>query len=661
MNLLLTVAALLLVTCKSSLWDNVSAILEQGITTGVYPGCVAVVGTADGIVYAKPFGSYTYGVPPPFVPAGTPPNTIPAMQLTTLFDMASCTKVIATTSAVALLYQQGLLDLDMVVCDPSLLGPAFAVNGKDTITIRNLLLHNAGFPPDPVPNYSDPEFGCPQTSKPVPAEDFSCRNQIYDAVLNQTLVTPPNIQYVYSDLSFITLAFAIGSVIKANNLVPADSLLPACVQAGGLGVTQCYYEAYVRVVVLPLGGQAPGGGMMATGFLPTPGYWGMAAPCENDTSYEHKVIQGQVSDGNAYAMGGIAGHAGLFSNVLDIAQLVDALMFHPLPGFLTPETVHYFVREWNHTQSSRALGWNTNDPDVVDEGWDQVCGDKLSPVTFLHTGYTGTMICADTQNEFYTILLTNRVYPTDAPGSGPVHAVRQAFGDAVLAALAAERVPPAKRAEGEAEEKEKEKQREVFEGGDIHRPSSTAHNAPARVRDDAFVPESAVIPMHYPLFNQCDPRWGNDVMEVKTICQVGCLMSSVSMALNGWNISIDGVESDPAVLNQWLQKNGGYVDGDDLEEEVVYELSPAQIAYWGKYEWTNLPSQLPELLHQRLVVIANVNQGSHFVLVTGFLTNANGTDPSDWLVNDPGFNRRTYASSDIVGFRVFEFATPAQQ
>jgi serine-type D-Ala-D-Ala carboxypeptidase len=108
--------------------------------------------------------------------------------------------------------------------------------------------------------------------------------------------------------------------------------------------------------------------MPSTQFLPPTLDWGLAAPCTNDTSYTHKVLQGQVSDGNSYAMGGIAGHAGLFSHAGDLANFAARIMFPAMfptsQHIINQTTITLFTTEYNHTQSSRALGWDTNDPAV---------------------------------------------------------------------------------------------------------------------------------------------------------------------------------------------------------------------------------------------------------------------------------------------------------
>lgn len=227
-------------------WAAVDAVIQEGIKAGAFPGAVALVGSPAGEVYSKAFGAYTYGDAPPFVPPGS--GSPPSMKLDTRFDMASCTKVVATLTAVGILYDLKLISLDMKVSDPALLGPAFANNGKDDITLLNCLLHNAGYPPDPVPNYWDPAFGCPQTTKPMPAEDFSCRDQIFTSLLNQTLAAPIGSVYVYSDLSFLTLMWVVGKVVQTHatdlRIRPSD-LLPGCA-SGSASDTQCYYEVFVR-------------------------------------------------------------------------------------------------------------------------------------------------------------------------------------------------------------------------------------------------------------------------------------------------------------------------------------------------------------------------------------------------------------------------------
>jgi len=264
------------------------------------------------------------------------------------------------------------------------------------------------------------------------------RSIIYDAVLNQSLAQPINTQYVYSDLSMITLMFALGTLVRNNNLIDVSSLNPACAAEGsGPDASMCFYEAYLRQHVWGAMG------LQNTGFLPDQSRFGDCAPAENFTNvgsqifYPNIQMQGQVSDGNAYAMGGIAGHAGLFSSASELLKMMRMWTFPDAHSLLTPSVVKEFTTEFNHSQSSRALGWNINDPTVFDYGTSQVCGPNASPLIFMHTGYTGTMACgaSQAQSPYLAVLLTNRVYPTDTTGSDGVNAVRRAFGDAVASLL----------------------------------------------------------------------------------------------------------------------------------------------------------------------------------------------------------------------------------
>lgn len=345
-------------------------------------------------------GAFTYGIPPPETP-----GLNPKVAQETLFDMASCTKVLATTSAAAQFYERGEIDLDMPVSDPSLLGPRFASNGKATITSRNLLLHNAGFPPDPSPNYNEPAFGCPESLLHSPPEDFLCRNRIFDGLMSQVLVNPVGQVYVYSDLSMITMMFVVGRLAKDRGYVAVSDLRKGCLVGTTDDNWQCYYEAYVRKYVL----QAAN--VKYATFLPDASLWKNAAPTWNDTTFQHRVIQGAVSDGNAYILGGISGHAGLFANLDDTIAIISQWAFAP-PGsskFLNATTVAYFTKVYNVTQSSRALGFDT----MASSQTFMYCG-SLSSRTYGHLGYTGTEVCVDPDRKILTVLLTNRVYPDTA-------------------------------------------------------------------------------------------------------------------------------------------------------------------------------------------------------------------------------------------------------
>jgi len=163
-----------------------------------------------------------------------------------------------------------------------------------------------------------------------------------------------------------------------------------------------------------------------------------------------------------------------------------------------------------------------------------------------------------------------------------------------------------------------------------------------------------VIPFQYPLFKQCNNSWGSDVMEQKTICQVGCLMSSTSMAINGKKIRINGVVSDPQTLNKWLRANHGYAGGDNLEEAVVPKINSTRIQWPadGMHKTNDLPmTTIRSYLDKGRITIANVMKGGHFVLAVGY-----DRDNEDLVyVHDPGFDKTSYSyKNDIVGWRLFD-------
>jgi len=311
----------------------------------------------------------------------------PVDPASTLFDMASITKIVGGTTASAILYQAGLLDLDALVADASLLGPAYASGGKGGVRVRDCLLHQAGYPPDPSPAYSDAAFGCPATALQTPPLTFNCSELVFASLLAQPLQYPTGTQWLYSDLSLITVQYVVGTIVAANGLVPADALLPACASADPLAspglYKTCYFEAFVRTQVL-----APAR-MTGAGFLPSPAAWADCMPTFNETAYyRHAVVQGTVSDDNAYALGGVAGHAGVFASLDSMAQFVGT--WAGLPGYGPPGgLVNATTREafWTPPApafSPRALGWLVQVPTDTYLG----CGN-FSASTVYHTGYTG--------------------------------------------------------------------------------------------------------------------------------------------------------------------------------------------------------------------------------------------------------------------------------
>ena len=371
--------------CSDRVLSNMSGAIMEHAAPGMTAGVITSRDGSPALIVAA--GQYTYD-------AWSSTNTDQ-----TLYDMASCSKIMATTTAAAILYQKGLLGLDAKVASEELLGPGFASRGKDNITVRNLLLHNAGFPPDPVPGYSDPSFPCPQNANYHPAQEFSCVTTIFnDLLFNQTIVTPPGDVFVYSDLSMITLMFVVGKIVMDNHLIDGGDMSQPCFDRTNL---VCNFNTFAQRYIYQRYN------MTSTGYVPTNAE--LCPPLWMDKVYRHGVIKGYVSDENAYALGGISGHAGVFTTVHDALKLMRVWLFASDPDQLNSTTIALWTTVANLTQSSRALGWDTNDQSYA---W---CG-SFSKKAFLHIGYTGTELCADPEVGVATVLLTNGKYPNRDTG-----------------------------------------------------------------------------------------------------------------------------------------------------------------------------------------------------------------------------------------------------
>ena len=174
----------------------------------------------------------------------------------------------------------------------------------------------------------------------------------------------------------------------------------------------------------------------------------------------------------------------------------------------------------------------------------------------------------------------------------------------------------------------------------------------------SFTKTNETVPFVYPLFSQCDKVWGDDMMVTKTVCDVGCLMSSTSMALSGTGIlipttSTSVTQSNPGSLNTWLKANGGYDDSNDFIESVAHEIDTSRV-FWpsdAMHSTNDLSfATIVGYLEKGRIVIANVNSGHHFVLVVGY-----SADGDTLIVNDPGYDRDAYSyGKDIVGWRLFD-------
>ena len=253
---------------NKSKFDNVDKVIESAIADSAFPGAVLLVQQNGKILYEKAYGHYTYD------------TSSGHIKLNTMYDLASLTKVIATTTAAMMCYDRGLFKLDDKVAKYL---PKFGVNGKENVTIRNLLVHDSGLRPD-IPSY--------RAFDSVKNKAQGVMNEIY----NDSLVYPTGTKMVYSDLNFILM----GKIIEKVTGLRLDK----------------FCEKYI---FKPLG-------MKNTMFNPPDSLVYRIAPTEYDNYWRHRQIRGTVHDETSQLLGGVAGHAGLFSTAGDIAKLLQMLL-----------------------------------------------------------------------------------------------------------------------------------------------------------------------------------------------------------------------------------------------------------------------------------------------------------------------------------------------
>jgi beta-N-acetylhexosaminidase len=353
-------------------------ILDQAVSDNAFPGGVLVVGLNDQLI-VHPFGHLSYA------------SKSPAVKADTIYDVASLTKPIVTATAIMLLAANNQIDLDAPI-SRYLAHQQAGPNPEWTqkITVRELLLHTSGLP-------AHREF---YKNAKSPAE---VRALLY----SQPLVSTPGTKVEYSDLGFIIL----GDIIERLTGMSLDS--------------------YARENIFePLG-------MNDSYFNPPRSLRARIAPAQNDTAYRKRQLQGEVDDANAYALGGVAGHAGLFSTAGDIATFAQMMLnggIYAQQRFLPRATVTQFTARMAIGDSARALGWD------VPTG-DSSSGHYFSSETYGHNGFTGTSLWIDPQKNLFVMLLTNRVHPTAA--NDKIRAVRPALHDAILQALSLA-APPSK-------------------------------------------------------------------------------------------------------------------------------------------------------------------------------------------------------------------------
>lgn len=327
-------------------FSKVDSLIENAISDSAFPGAVLLVSKDGKIIHEKAYGHYTYDTASPIV------------STSSIFDLASVSKVVGTTTAAMLLIDKGLMDLDDKVIKYL---PEFNNNGKENITIRNLLLHNSGLAP--FKKYYD---------------IYSTAEEVINDIMNLTPEQEPGTKYVYSDLGMITLQ----KVIEKISGEPLDKFL-------------------AKNLFLPLE-------MNSTMYNPPAELKYRCMPTEYDDFWRMRQLQGEVHDERAYMLNGVAGHAGLFSTAGDLAKFLQMILQkgnYNGKTLISSSIVEMFVKKQSE-QSSRALGWDTKSP----EG--SSAGQYFDLTSYGHTGYTGTSVWTDPTKNLFVVLLTNRVYPT---------------------------------------------------------------------------------------------------------------------------------------------------------------------------------------------------------------------------------------------------------
>jgi CubicO group peptidase (beta-lactamase class C family) len=349
------------------------SVLEQAVLEQAFPGAAFGVLSQGQVMALDGVGRFTYDQPSTKVTAST------------VYDLASITKVMATTSMAMLLHQDGALSLDQPLTQ-LLSGFAegeAAGSPRREVTLRMLLAHASGLP-GYVRLFEGP----------------GGREELLDACLKLGLATSPGSHVEYSDPGFILLG-------RALEIIAGEDLESFC----------------SREVFSPLA-------MTSTCFRPPVDWRPLIPPTEDDTTFRHRVIQGEVQDENCFILGGVGGHAGLFSNALDPLLYAECLLSGQR---FAPASVQLFTaRAELPPGSSRALGWDT--PSSPSSS-----GRFFSPHSAGHLGYAGTSLWIDFERRVAVVLLTNRTWPHR--NSQAIRAIRPAFHDAVMESLERGRLP----------------------------------------------------------------------------------------------------------------------------------------------------------------------------------------------------------------------------
>ena len=341
-------------------------LVQRAIAARAFPSAVVEVGTATQTVWQEAFGRLSYD------------DRASATTLDTIFDLASLTKVLATTPLAMRAVEAGTIALD----DPvSAHVPTWSGSDRLAVTVRDLLAHCSGLP-------AHREY----------FRQHRGRQAFQDAIGVEPLVYQPRTQAVYSDLGFMLLGFILGGDEGLATHFDALKLHTSSAQD-------------LR-------------------FHPPEVWRRRTAPTQMDP-WRDRLLIGEVDDNNASALDGVAGHAGLFGTAMAVGDQARHLLqvLDGRTGAYRRDTALTFIRRQTGVPgSSRALGWDTMLPTSS-------CGTRMSPQAIGHTGFTGTSLWIDPERGLYVVLLTNRVY--EGGSAEAIAQVRRGFHDAAMEALAA--------------------------------------------------------------------------------------------------------------------------------------------------------------------------------------------------------------------------------
>jgi CubicO group peptidase (beta-lactamase class C family) len=353
--------------------QQAESVLYTAIREGAFPGAAYGISVEGKIVALSAIGRFTYQ------------PSAPAMQPTTIFDLASVSKVIATTAMAMLLFEAKTLRLDMPVCSvlPDFAAGDPAGSPRRAVTVEMLLAHSSGLP----------------AHRPL-YEQCMDRQQVLDACLQMPLEAAPGSRALYSDIGFILLGVLLEQLV--------DTTL----------------DIFSRQKIFaPLG-------MNASAYRPQESLRPQIPPTCAGDFLSQGIVQGVVHDENCRIMGGVAGHAGIFANAEDCLRFAACMLQEGAPLF-HPETVQRFTtRVSSPAGTSRALGWDT--PSSPSSS-----GSFFSARSAGHLGYTGTSLWLDFGRQLAAVLLTNRTWPGSQPRAAfdRIREVRPAFHDAVMREL----------------------------------------------------------------------------------------------------------------------------------------------------------------------------------------------------------------------------------